>query len=143
MSSNDSPLQVFLGALFIFVALLGGDLIAQSVVLASQPLTLLLEVLDVTILGFNFFLKSTDLADRASFGDAGRVFATGLLVAVEDANAVLKTKDLEDHGVGAVEDEREEEGESTQIHVALRVELAGLDLHTISAEMGSAVGLNR
>ena len=108
-------------------------------VLAGQALALLLEGLNVTVLGLDDFLKTANLADIASLGDAGRVLAASLLVAVEKTDAVLETENLEDHGVGAVENQGEEKSETTQVHVALRVELAGLDLHAVGAEVGGAV----
>lgn len=46
---------------------------------------------------------------------------------------LLKAENIEDHDVGTVEDERQEQGEAAEIHVALRVELAGLNLHTLNA----------
>ncbi len=42
------------------------------------------------------------------------------------------------HHVGAVEDEGKEEGEATEVHVALGIELAGLNLHALVSENGSA-----
>lgn len=132
------PLQVLLVTLFVLFALLGGDSVTQEVVFAGQAFALLLKSLDVTILGLNKFGQTTDLANGASLGDASGVLATGLLVAVEETNAVLKTEDLEDHGVGAVENQGEEESESTEVHVALRVELAGLNLHAVGTEVSGA-----
>lgn len=41
------------------------------------------------------------------------------------------------HHVGAVEDQRKEQGEATKVHVALGVELAGLNLHALVSENGS------
>jgi hypothetical protein len=38
------------------------------------------------------------------------------------------------HHISAVEDQRQEECKSTEIHVALRVELAGLDFHALRAQ---------
>lgn len=135
---KNKPLEVLLVALLVVVTLLSRDPIAQAVVLAGQALALLLESLDIAVLGLNDFLETADLADGASLGDAGRVLATSLLVTIEETNAVLKTEGLKNHGVGAVENEGEEESESTQVHVALRVELAGLDLHAVGTEVGGA-----
>lgn len=42
------------------------------------------------------------------------------------------------HHVGAVEDQRKEERKTAEVHVALGVELAGLDLHALVSENGSA-----
>lgn len=41
------------------------------------------------------------------------------------------------HHVGTVEDQRKEQCEATKVHVALRVELAGLNLHALVSENGS------
>lgn len=136
--NNSNPLQVLLVTLLVQVALLSGNLVSQAVVLAGQTLALLLESLNVTVLGLDDLLETADLADGASLSDAGGVLATGLLIAVEKTNAVLETEDLKDHGVGAVENEREEESESTKVHVALRVELTGLDLHAVGTKVGGA-----
>ena len=41
------------------------------------------------------------------------------------------------HHVGTVEDQGQEERETTEVHVALGIELAGLDLHALVSENGS------
>lgn len=38
------------------------------------------------------------------------------------------------HEVGAVENKRQEQREAAEVHVALRVELAGLNFHTLMSE---------
>ena len=124
--------------LLVLVALGGGYLIAKLVVLSSQALALLLEGLDIAVLSLELLLQSANLANGAGLGETGGVLAASLLVTLEELDAVLKTEDLEDHGVGAVENQREEQGEATQVHVALGVELAGLNLHAVSAEVGSS-----
>lgn len=44
------------------------------------------------------------------------------------------------HHVGAVKNQRKEERETTEVHVALGIELACLDLHALMSENGSAKG---
>lgn len=131
------PLRVLL---VILVALAVRDLVAELMVLAGQTLALLLESLDVAILGRELFLQSANLTNRAGLRETGGVLAAGLLVTLEQLDAVFETENLEDHDIGTVEDQGQEEGEATEVHVALRVELAGLHLHAVGTEVcGSGV----
>ena len=61
-SNNATLLQVFLN-LLVLITLFVGNLVTQAVVLAGQTLTLLLESLNIPVLGGNDLLKTTDLAD--------------------------------------------------------------------------------
>lgn len=61
-SNNATLLQVFL-VLLVLITLFVGNLVTQAVVLAGQTLTLLLESLNIPVLGGNDLLKTTDLAD--------------------------------------------------------------------------------
>lgn len=76
-------------------------------------------------------------------------------------NGRLESQDVEDEGVGAVQDQGKEEGEATEVpdegistlntcgssftgeyeHVALRVELASLDLHPVTASLSVRAGI--
>lgn len=129
---STSALSVLLGD-----AVSGGDLVTETVVLVGEALGLLLESLNVAVLGGKLFLQTTNLS-----GTTGVVESTGALALVDGrvtlhaSVLLLKTENVEDHGVGAVEDEGEEESETTEVHVALRVELAGLDLHTLGTTNG-------
>lgn len=98
-----------------------------------QTLALLLEGLEVQVLLGELLLESNDLVRRLD---------GGVLVAVEGANALLEADNVLDHHIGAVEDQREEQGEAAEVHVALGVKLAGLDLGALVAE-DDAVGRNQ
>lgn len=119
---------------------LTGNLVTQTVVFAGKTLTLLLQGLNVTVLRIELLLQTSDLAGVSSLGKAGRILSTSLLVALEDLDLVFKAKNLKDHGVGAVEDKRQEKGEAAEVHVTLRVELPGLDFHAVSAEGSRSIG---
>jgi hypothetical protein len=140
LSEIQSPKQCnFLQRLLlVLIALGGGDLIAELVVLSGQALTLLLEGLNIAVLGLKLLSQSANLANGAGLCETSGVLAASLLVTLEELDTVLKTEDIENHSVSAVEDQREEQGEATQVHVALGVELAGLNLHAVSAEVGSS-----
>lgn len=131
----ERPLEVFLD---ILVALIGGNIISELVVLASKALALFLESLDVTVFGLELLLQSTKLANGASLGKTSGILSTSLLVTLKELDAVLKAEYFKDHDVGAVQDEGEEESETAKVHVALRVELAGLDLHSVSTKVSSS-----
>lgn len=63
----------------------------------------------------------------------------GLGVTFVFLDLLLETEGVEDQGVGAVEDEGKEQREATEVHVALRVEFAGLDFHALGAGGGGTV----
>ena len=111
--------------------LLGGDLVAHAVVLLLHLLDLLLQVLHVTILGSELVLELTNLTGATNLLERGALLGACLSLVVLEL--LLEAEGVENHNVGAVEDEREEQGKSAQVHVALRVELAGLDLHALDA----------
>lgn len=94
-----NDLSVLLGSL---VGL--GELVTQVVILTLQTFSLLLESLDVTVLGFEFILKTSDFTNAASFCDTSGVLAAGLLVTLEKLDAVLETEDFDNHDIGTVED---------------------------------------
>lgn len=115
----------------------GADLVAEAVVLIAEALALLLESLDVTLTLGELFLQLGDLAELTSLAETGLALLALGVAASEALVLLLEAQDVEDHGVGAVEDEGEEEGEATEVHVALRVELAGLDFHALAASDGT------
>lgn len=108
------------------------DLIAKTVVFVAETLALLLESLNVAVLALELLLQTTNLAHVASLIEttAGLL---GIGRSLKTLVLFLKTKDIKDHDVGAVENEGKEKGETTEVHIALRVELPGLDLHTLRA----------
>ena len=108
-------------------------------VLAGQSLGLLLQGLKITVLGGEFFLQTTDLAKVTGLRKTSGVLAASLLVALEVFDLVLETEEVENHGVGTVEDQGQEEGETAEVHVALGVELPGLHFHTVRSKGGSSV----
>lgn len=126
------PLRVLL---HILIALAGRDLVTELVVLAGQSLALLLESLDIAFLGLELLLQSANLTSRAGLRDTGRVLAAGLLVTLEQLDTVLETENIKDHDIGAVENKGQEEGETAEVHVALRVEFAGLHFHAVGTEV--------
>lgn len=122
---------------------LGGSvLLGQLVVLLLEALRLLLEGGDIAVLLIELAAEGADLASLAGLGQLGALLgvAVGALILLE---LLLKAKDIEDHHVRAVEDEREEQGEAAEVHVALRVELARLDFEALMAHDGAVLSLTR
>lgn len=95
-----------------------GHLITQAVILALKTLGLFLQGLNIPLQGFVFLLQS--------------LVPAGLLVSLKLLDLLFQTKDLQNHDVGTVKDQGEEESETAEVHVALRVKLAGLDFHALS-----------
>jgi hypothetical protein len=106
------------------------------VVLSLKTLGLLLESVNILVLELELLLETGDFASVTGSGKLGALLGVlvGTLVLLE---LLLKTEDLEDHGVGTVEDQGEEQGETAEVHVALRVELASLDFETLVAHDGA------
>ena len=129
----------FLDALPALTGLLGsGVLVAELIVALVKLLALLLESLEVLVLDLELLSETGELTGLASGGKLLSLLGVALGTLVR-ANLVLKTHHLEDHNIGAVKDERQEEGETTKVHVALRVELAGLDFETLVTHNGGTV----
>ena len=126
----ESPLSVLLGCR---VRILLAVLIAQISIFATEALTLLLEGLNVPILLRQLVLQPANLSGTTCLSKLVRVFARSLGVTLVALDLLFETESVEDHDIGAVEDEGEEEGEATKIHVALGVELAGLHFHAAGA----------
>ena len=118
---------------------LGADLVTESVVLVGKTLALLLQGLKLAVLLPQGLLELRDLAKLTSIAETRLALLALGVTGGETLVLLLKTQDFEDHGVGAVEDEGKEEGEAAQVHVALRVELAGLDLHAFAAGNGAVM----
>lgn len=128
--SRVAPSSVLLGGVIL---VLSRDLVSELVVLSGQALALLLQGLDVVLTSLELLLESSDLSHITSSSQLSRILAAGPLVSLVHLNLVFKAKDIEDHGVSAVQDKGEEKGEAAEVHVALRVELAGLNFHTLSS----------
>ena len=112
------------------------EVVTHPLVLLAEPVGLLLQHIDVAIPLLQLILKAADLSNITSIGELLLRLITTELVAMEALHFLLQTQDVEDHGVGAVEDEGEEEGEAAEVHVALGVEFAGLDFHPLAAGRG-------
>lgn len=137
---SDSAGVLRCGAIDLSVLLgdaVGGarDLVTKTVVLGGETLSLLLESLNVTVLGSELLLQTANLANAAGLVELSVLGSIGTL---QLSVLKLETENIEDHTVGAVEDQREEEGEAAEVHVALRVELASLDLHAFDTANGSS-----
>jgi len=129
-----------LDTLAALAVLLGGlVLVTELVVALVELLALLLQGLEVLVLLGELLLEGSKLT-RLS-GDGELLTLLGVLVGtLVGLDAVLKTHDLHDHDVGAVQDEGEEEGETAEVHVALGVELASLDFETlVTHDTGSSL----
>ena len=113
------------------------ELVAQPVILVTQPLALTLQRLDITVPLLQLLLESTNLAHLTRVRQLVLRLVVGGLVATQTLDFLLEAQDVEDHHVGAVEDEGEEEGEAAEVHVALGVEFAGLDFHAFAAGYGA------
>ena len=114
-----------------------GDLVAETVVFVRQALGLLLQGLNVAVLGGKLSLEAANLARITSIVETSSALAlVNLGVTLHAPVLLLETEDVKDHAVGAIEDEGKKEGEAAEVHIALRVKLAGLDLHTLGSTNG-------
>lgn len=115
-------------------------LLSKLVILAVERGGLLLEGLDVLVTELDLALEAGDLTGVTGHGELRGLL--GVLVGtLELLELLLETEDLENHDVGAVEDQGEEESETAEVHVALGVKLASLDLETLVTHDGSTVDL--
>lgn len=131
-----------LDALSGLASLLGSSvLVAELIVALVELLALLLQGLEVLVLLLKLLSETSKLTRLAGNGKLLRLLGIALSTLVI-ADLVLQTHHLEDHNVGAVKDERKEEGEAAKVHVALGVELAGLDFEALVAHnSGTAIRL--
>lgn len=123
-SSSGDCLPVLLGS-GVGVA----HLVAKIVVFAAKTLTLLLECLDITVLLSQLVLQLTNLSSTTCLSEPIRFLALGFWVTFIALDLLFKTEGVENHHVGAVKDQGEEESEAAEVHVALGVKFAGLDFH--------------
>lgn len=114
-------------------------LLSELIVLLGKLSALLLESLKVLVLVSNLLLEAGDLAGITGGGKLLALLGV-LLGTLVGAELVLQAHDLDNHDVGAVQDEREEEGKSAKVHVALGVELACLDFETVVTHDSATVG---
>ena len=135
----ENPLSVLLGCR---IGILLAVLISQISIFTTEALTLLLERLNVPILLRQLILQPADLPGTTCLSKLIRIFARSLGVTLEALDFLFETESIEDHDIGAVEDEGEEEGEAAEIHVALGVELAGLHFHAARAFEHGGTGLD-
>lgn len=115
-----------------------GKFVSQVVVFSLETFGLLLQSLNIAVFGCELLLKLSNLAEVASFSNARGVFAGSLLVTLEKLDAIFQTEDFKNHDICTIEDQRKEQCESTEIHVPLRIELASLNLHTLSTQGGGS-----
>lgn len=118
------------GLLTLTILLGDGVLFAKFIVALVELRALLLESLKVQILELKLLLESGNLL---------AILDILVAVALVVADLILKVQHLDDHDVGAVQDKGEEEGETAQIHVALRVELASLNFEALVAHDAGTV----
>ena len=135
----ENPLSVLLGCR---IRVLLAVLIAQISIFTTETLTLLLERLNIPILLRQLVLQLANLSGTTCLSELVQVFARSLGVTLVALDFLFETESVEDHDIGAVEDEGEEEGEATKIHVALGVELAGLHFHAARAFEHGGAGLD-
>lgn len=112
-------------------------LIAQATILITQALTLLLQNLNILIALAELLLQRGDFAQLTRLAELLVRLIVGGLLAAQGLDFGFQTQRVEDERVGAVQDEGEEEGEAAEVHVALGVELAGLDFHAFGAGDGA------
>lgn len=122
---------------FLFVLLRRGPIpldpavfVGQRVILLLEPQRLLLQSGNVLITALDLTLEARDLPSVTGHGKLLGLLGVlvGPLVLLD---LLLQTQNFEDHNVGAVEDKREEKREAAEVHVALRVKLAGLHFETL------------
>lgn len=127
----------FLDALPALTGLLSSSvLVAELVVALVELFALLLEGLEVLFLKLELLSETGELTGLTG-GSKLLSLLSVVLGTLVRADLVLETHHLDDHNVGTVKDERKEEGEAAKVHVALRVELAGLDFETLVTHNGS------
>jgi hypothetical protein len=105
------------------------NFVTHTVVLLLHALYLFLESFHITILGSELLLERADFSWAASALD--RLASLNSWVALECLELLFEAENVENHNVSSVEDEGQEESETAEVHVALRVELASLHLHTL------------
>jgi len=116
--------------LLLWDGVLGGDLVTHAVILLGHIGHLLLQVLHIAVFGCELLLEFANLSRLASLLKTGTKLGTTRL-SLQSLDFFLKAENIEDHDICSVENEGKEEGESAEVHVTLRVELASLNFHTL------------
>lgn len=118
-------------------AISSSELITELVVLRAKTLALLLQGCKIIVSLLQLALEAANLAGIASITKSRSCLALLGVLTLVTLDLLLKAQNVKDHGVGAVQDEREKECEAAEVHVALRVELAGLNLHALTTGDGT------
>ena len=138
MGAVKNPLPILLGR---GIRVLLAVLITQISIFAAEALTLLLERLNISILLRQLVLQLSNLSSTTCLSKLVGVLAGSLGVTFITLDFLFQTERVQDHHIGAIEDEGEEEGEAAKVHVALGVEFAGLHFHAAGAFEHSGAGL--
>lgn len=113
-------------------SILRRHLIPQLMVLPLQAFDLLLQHRHIPILGLELLLQPRHLVLVSTLGN----------LLPQQLHFILQAQHLEYHDVRTVQDQRQEQREAAQVHVALGVEAAGLDLHALGAEGGGGSAID-
>jgi hypothetical protein len=113
---------------------------AQLIVLLLESLGLLLHCGNLLVLLLKLSLELANLVCAVFAVQLLALLATSIWTALIHFHLLFEAEDIKDETVGAVEDQGQEEGEAGEVHVALRVELAGLDFHSLGADGSSLSG---
>jgi hypothetical protein len=113
---------------------------ADLIVIFVQSCKLALRCIQFLVLLAKLSLELTDLICTALSAELLAFLSTSVGIALVHLDLLFQAEDVENHDVGAVENEGEEESEATKVHVTLRVELASLDLHTLGTHGCSSAG---
>lgn len=115
-------------------AIKGRELVSHVVVLLLQTFRLTLHGLHICLERLVLLPQLGELASLTSGSKLVRALLRSGVGALQLAVLLFQAEHIQNHGVGAVEDQGEEQGETTEIHVALGVELASLDFHSVGAD---------
>ena len=107
---------------------------AQLVIFSLQTLGLALHGFQLLVFLLELLLEFTNLVCAVTSGKLLSFLSAGLRVSLVHLDLLFQTEDIEDHAIGAIKNQGEEQSESGQVHVALRVEFASLDLHTVGTD---------
>ena len=147
MTIDENRLSILFGC---GIRVLLAVFIPQIPVFAAEALTLLLKCLNIPILLRQLVLQLSNLSSTTCLSQFVGLLARSLRITFVALDFLFEAEGVEDHDISAVEDERKEEGEAAEIHVALRVKFAGLHFHAAGAfehgrtgfDISDARGLN-
>ena len=66
-----------------------------------------------------------------------------MTVTLDPLDFLLETQGVENHDIGAVKDQRQEESKAAEVHVALRIEFARLNFHTLTTSNSSVLEISK